>query len=121
MSESNPTEFRVEWNKLMNYSWSYEYFMNNINFVKKRVDWRMTEELPSVKVLVAEEPMSSIYTRTSAVFYGYESDIINHSRRREHVEKHHIGAGNKVKLNFRRREKMNSGDASKSENKAKPA
>ena len=49
--------------------------MNKINFVKKGVDWRMTEELPSVKVLVAEEPMSSIYTRTSAVFYGYECDI----------------------------------------------
>ena len=65
--------------------------------------------------------LSSIYTQASAVLYGYGSDIINHSRRREHVEKHHIGAGNKVKLNFRRREKMNSGDASKSENKAKPA
>ncbi len=105
----------------MNYSWSYKYFMNNINFVNKRVDWRMAEELPSVKVLVAEEPMSSIYTRTSAVFYGYESDIMNHSRRREQVENTILVLEKKRKLNFRRREKMNSGDANKSENKAKPA
>ena len=60
--------------------------------------------------------MSSIYTQTSAVFYGYESDIMNQSRRREHVEKHHIGAGKKGKLNSRRREKMNSGDTGNSKN-----
>ena len=60
--------------------------------------------------------MSSIYTQTSAVLYGYGSDIINHSRRREHVEKHHIGAENRGKLNSRRREKMNSGDTGNSKN-----
>jgi len=60
--------------------------------------------------------MSSIYTQASAALYGYGSEIINHSRRRENVEKHHIGAGNKGEINSRRQEKMNSGDTGNSKN-----
>jgi len=61
-SESNPTEFRVEWSKFFNYSWSNKYFINKINFVKRSGDWSLTKELPSVKVLVAEEPICQVST-----------------------------------------------------------
>jgi hypothetical protein len=89
--------------------------MNKINFVKKSIDWSLTTELSSAKVLVAEEPICQVST-LKLLQFCMVMGVINHSRRREHVEKHHIGAENRGKLNSRRREKMNSGDTGNSKN-----